>query len=349
MLQFLKSIFSSREAGADVYVDLGTANTLVAVRNHGIIINEPSLVAFTESSPGRRKLLGVGLAAQNIQDKTPGNVIFQKPVRDGVIADFDSTQSLLKHFLLDAQQKAKIFRPRVVVSLPYGVTEVEKKAVIAACRQAGASKVYLIDEPMAAAIGSQIPVKEARGHMIVDIGGGTTEVAVIALADIVHCETLRLAGHRFDESIVNYFKKIKKIIISEQQAEKLKKDFGTAMPKRNIVSGKVTGRDMDTGLNRSIDITSEDIGLAMNDCIQDIINAILNSLENTPPELVSDIIENGVVVAGGGALIRDLALRIKSEVRLEVRIADNPLTAIATGGEYVLRDPQLLEKIQIEV
>lgn len=347
MLKSFFSYFAPKEPGADIYVDLGTANTLVAVRNFGIVINEPSVVAFTESN-GRRKLLGVGNKAVDIQSKNPGNVVFQKPVRDGVVADFDSAHSMLKYFLEVAQEKCKVYRPRVVVSLPYGVTEVEKKAIIAACRQAGASRVFLIDEPMAAAIGADLPVKEARGHMIIDIGGGTTEVAVIALADIVYCEALRLAGHKFDEEILSYFKENFNLIISSEQAEQLKKTYGTAMPKRNIKHFSLSGHDVDTGLPRSIDVSSENVGLAMNDCIQTLINAILNALENTPPELVSDIIENGIVLAGGGALIKDLDIRIKNEVRLEVRIAKDPLVAIARGGEAVLKDPQLLEKINIQ-
>lgn len=347
MLKSFLSYFTPKEPGADIYVDLGTANTLVAVRNHGVVLNEPSLVAFTESN-GRRKLLGVGDQAVAIQSKNPGNVIFQKPVRDGVIADFDSSNSMLKYFLEQAQNKYNVHRPRVVVSMPYGVTEVEKKAVVAACRQAGASRVYLIDEPMAAAIGAGIPVKEARGHMIIDIGGGTTEVAVIALADIVYCEALRLAGHRFDEEIISYFKDQFNLVVSEEQAEQLKKDYGTAMPKRNIKSFTLSGFDVDSGLPRSVPASSEHVGLAMNDCIQNIINGVLNALENTPPELVSDIIENGIVLAGGGALIRDLDVRIKNEVRLEVRIASEPLVAIARGGEEVLKDPQLLEKINLQ-
>lgn len=350
MFQFISSLFQQdQDSAADVYIDLGTANTLVAVRGQGVIINEPSLVAFTEPAPRRRKIIGVGLAAQDKMDKNPGNVIFQKPVRDGVIADFDSTQVMLKHFLNEASQKAKVFRPRVVVSLPFGVTEVEKKAVIAACSQAGARRTYLIDEPMATAIGAGLPVKEAKGCMIVDIGGGTTEVAVIALADIVYCQPVKLGGHKFDEAILHYFKTEKQLNISEKQAEDLKIELGTALPKRNIMTKNISGRDVNTGLVRTIEVSSQEIGAALHDSIQTIINAIHTALENTPPELVSDIIETGIVLAGGGALIRDLDVRIKNEVRLDVCIADNPLTAIAKGGEIVLSDPKLLEKIQVEI
>ncbi len=256
---------------------------------------------------------------------------------------------MLKHFLSSPGVKSAFSRPRVIVSLPYGVTEVEKTAVIDSCKAAGAKQVYLIDEPMAAAIGAGLPVKSAQGNMIVDIGGGTTEVAVIALADIVYCEAVRVGGHKLDESIVDYMKKAKKLVIPESTAEYLKVEIGTAVPKKDIRTATISGRDVDTGMTKNIEVSSEDIGLAMNSCIQDIINAIHKALEHTLPELVSDIIETGVVLAGGGALIRDLDLRIQNEVRLPVRIAENPLVALAKGGEEVLNDPELLDKIQIEV
>lgn len=340
---------SDTTVAADIYVDLGTANTLIAARGKGVVLNEPSLIAFSQSSPGKRKILGVGVEAQDRIAKTPGNIIAQKPIRDGVIADFETTQTMLKHFLSKPGVKSLFSRPRVVVSLPYGVTDVEKKAVIQACKWAGAKQVFLIDEPMAAAIGSGLPIKAAKGNMIIDIGGGTTEVAVIALADIVYCQAVRVGGHKLDDAIIDYFKKTKKLILSESTAEHLKVTIGTAVPKKDIRSATVPGRDAETGMQKSLEISSEEVGLAMNDCIQEIINAIHRALENTPPELVSDIIENGIMLAGGGALIRNLDLRIQNEVRLDVRVAENPLVAIAKGGEAVLSDPELLEKIQLEV
>lgn len=339
----------SKNTAADVYVDLGTANTLVAARGMGIILNEPSLVAYTEPSPGKKKIIGVGQAARTIMSKTTGNVMTVKPVRDGVIADFDLAQEMLRYFLSSKQVKGAFHRPRVVVSLPYGVTEVEKKAVVDACQMAGAKQVILIDEPMAAAIGAGLPVQSARGCMIVDIGGGTTEVAVIALSDIVYCEAARCGGHRIDQAIIEYFKKVKRFVISENTAEELKIGIGTAVPKKEIRVALANGRDADTGLPRSMEISSEDVGLAMSEALQEIINAIHRALEHTPPELVSDIIEQGIVLAGGGALIRDFDLRIRNEVRLPVRVADNPLVAIAKGGEKVLEDQILLEKIQLSL
>jgi len=340
---------SDSNVAADIYVDLGTANTLIAARGKGIILNEPSLIAYTQPNHGKKKVLGVGIEAQEMLAKTPGNIIAQKPIRDGVIADFETTQSMLRHFLSKPGVKSAFSRPRVIVSLPYGVTDVEKRAVVEACKSAGAKQVFLIDEPMAAAIGAGLPVKAAKGNMVIDIGGGTTEVAVIALADIVYCQAVRIGGHRLDEAIVEYFKRYKGLVIPESTAEYLKVSIGTAVPKKDIHTARVSGRDLNSGLSKSIEVSSEDVGLAMNDGIQEIIDAIHRALENTPPELVSDIIENGITLAGGGALIRNLDLRIQNEVRLEVRVAESPLTAIAKGGELVLRDPELLEKIQLEV
>lgn len=340
---------SPSNSGADVYVDLGTANTLIAVKGKGIVLNEPSQVMVSETNIKKRKVLGIGLEGVEISKKNPGHILTIKPIRDGVIADFDATQTMMKYFLSKVLKSTSLTRPAVVVSLPYGVTEVEKKAVIEACRSAGARRTILIDEPMAAAIGAGLPIKEASGQMIIDIGGGTTEIAVIALADIVYCEPLRIGGHRFDEAIIRYMKDVKKLIVDETIAEVLKLALGTALPKKNIISMEIEGRDLDTGYPRKQLITSEEIGLALSDSIQIIVHGVLNALENTPPELVSDIIGNGIVLAGGGALIRELAAKIESEVRIPVRVAMNPLTAIAIGGEMALSDPDLLDKIQIEV
>lgn len=344
MFSFLKR---SADTAADIYIDLGTANTIISSRGAGILLNEPSIVAYSQVGQ-KKKILGVGHSARDVLTRTPGNVLSCKPVRDGVIADFELAQEMMRAFLTRPEVRKSHPRPRVVVSLPYGVTEVEKRAVIEACQAAGAKQVFLIDEPMAAAIGAGLPVKEANGSMIIDIGGGTTEIAVIALADIVYCEAIRVGGHRLDEAIISFLKRSKKMVISESLDEELKISIGSAVPKKDIRTTLVNGRDLDTGLPKSLEISSEDIGLAMNACIQEIIDAIHRALENTPPELVSDIIENGVMLAGGGALIRDLDLRIRNEVRLPVRIAENPLVALAKGGEMVLDDPDLLDKIQLD-
>jgi rod shape-determining protein MreB len=337
------------DKAADFYVDLGTANTLVAARGRGVVINEPSLIAYTEVRPGKRKVVAVGNEAREKLSKTAGNIVAYRPLRDGVIADYETTETMLRSFLSRPGMKSLFRKPRIVISLPYGVTEVEKRAAIDAGKSAGAKEVYLIDEPMAAAIGAGLPIKEAKGSMIIDIGGGTTEVAVIALSDIVYCQAVRVAGHRFDEAIVSSFKNRKKLIIPEKMAEELKIELGTAVPKKDIRIKTIQGRDTDTGLVKTLEISSEDVGLAMDEAISEIISAIHKAIENTPPELVSDLIESGIVLAGGGALIKDLDLRIQNEVRLPVRIAENPLLTIAKGGEMVLDDPELLEKIQLEV
>ena len=333
---------------ADIYVDLGTANTLIAARGKGVVVNEPTVIAYSEVSPGKRRVVAVGLEAKEKMAKTPGNISSFRPLRDGVIDDFDTTETMLKYFLSKPGLRSSFSRPRVVISLPYGVTEVEKKAVIDAGKSAGAKDVYLIDEPMAAAIGAELPIKEPKGSMIIDIGGGTTEVAIIALSDIVYCEAIRVGGNKLDEAIVDYFKKKKNLIITEATAEQLKVNFGTACPKKDIRPTQVTGRDTGNGLTRTIDTSSEEVGNAMDDCIKDIVHAIHKALENTPPELVSDIIETGIVLAGGGALIKDLDLRLQNEIRLPVKIAQNPLIAIARGGELLLADPDLLDKIRLD-
>lgn len=346
MFGFLRS---DQNYAADIYVDLGTANTLIAVRGKGVLINEPTLIAYSEVSPGRRKVMAVGLDAQDKIAKTPGNLTALRPLRDGVIADFDTTETMLRYFLTRPGIKSLFSKPRIVISLPYGVTEVEKRAAIDAGKLAGAKEVFLIDEPMAAAIGSDLPVKDAKGSMVIDIGGGTTEVAVIALADIVYCQAIRVGGNKFDEAIVDYLKKKKNLIVSEALAEKIKKEIGTACAKKDIRSMEISGRDFKTGLQSTMVVTSEDIGNAMDDAIRDIVQAIHLAIEQTPPELVSDIIESGITLAGGGALITDIDIRLQNEVRLPVRIAKDPLTAIARGGEMLLDDPELLEKVQLQV
>jgi rod shape-determining protein MreB and related proteins len=336
--------------GADYYVDLGTANTLIAGRGKGIIINEPSLIAYSETSPGKRKVVGVGNDAREKVARTPGNIIALRPLKDGVIADYETTETMLTHFMNRPGIKFSFMnKPKIVISLPYGVTEVEKRAAIDAGKAAGAKEVILIDEPMAAALGAGLPVKEARGSMIVDIGGGTTEVAVIALADIVYCEAIRMGGHKFDEAIISYLKNVKKLIVSDQTAEELKVKLATATPKKDIHSMMISGRNADTGLVQQIEVSSEDIGRALDDCINSIVEAIHRALENTPPELVSDLIETGIALAGGGALIKNIDIRLQNEVRLPVKIAPNPLLTIALGGEMVLSDPDLLDKIALEV
>jgi len=334
---------------ADLYIDLGTANILIAAHGQGLIVNEPTLIAYTESRPGKRKIVAIGKEAQEKLALSPGNLQADHPLKDGVIADFDTAEAMLKHFFQKLKLSSFLSRPRIIISMPYGVTEVEKRAVVDAGKSAGAKEVVLIDEPMAAAIGADLPIKEARGSLIVDIGGGTTEVAVIALTDIVSCTAVRVGGHRMDAAVQTHLKKQRNFIITDRVAERLKIELGTATPKRDIRSMEVEGRLADSGVPSRMEITSEEVGLAIERCLNEIIHAIHKTLEKTPPELVSDVIETGVVLAGGGALIRNLELRIQNQVHLTVRVANNPLLTIAKGGELILSDPELLEKIQLEI
>jgi rod shape-determining protein MreB len=343
------SLFQDDGAAAELYVDLGTANTLIADRGKGILVNEPTLIAYSETSGGKKRVVAVGLEAKQKVSKAPGNISAIRPLKEGVIADFDTTEIMLKYFLSRPGMRSFLKKPRIVVSLPYGVTEVEKKAVVEAGKSAGAKSITLIDEPMASAVGAGLPVKEARGSMVVDIGGGTTEVAIIALSDIVYCQACRIGGNKFDEAIVDYLKRKKNLIVPEAFAETLKIQLGTATPKKDIRALDIQGRDTDSGLNRTMEISSEDIGNAMDDALKEIINAIHLALENTPPEIVSDIIEHGIMLTGGGALIRDIDLRIQNEIRLPVFIAKDPLTVMARGGEQILSDPEFLEKIKLDV
>lgn len=342
-------LFKTDAKAADLYIDLGTANILIAQYGQGLIVNEPTLIAYNEPRPGRRKIVAVGKEAQDKFAMSPGNLQAERPLKDGVIADFDTAEAMLKHFFTKLKLTSFFGRPRIVISMPYGVTEVEKRAVVDAGKAAGAKDVVLIDEPMAAAIGSDLPIREPKGSLIVDIGGGTTEVAVIALADIVSCVAVRVGGHKMDTAIQTYMKKFKNFIITDRVAEKLKIELGTATPKKDIRSLEVEGRRADSGVPLRLEVTSEDVGIAIDDCLSEIIHAIHQTIEKTPPELVSDVIESGICLAGGGALIRNLDMRVQNEVRLPVRVATNPLLAIARGGEMILSDPELLEKIQLEI
>lgn len=334
---------------ADLYIDLGTANTLIAKRGKGVIVNEPTLIAYSESQPGKRKIVAVGKEAVERVAQSPGNLFADRPLRDGVIANFETTEAMLQYFFSKNKLVSFMSKPTIVISLPYGVTEVEKRAAIDAGKGAGAREVILIDEPMAAAIGSGLKVKEPQGCFIVDIGGGTTEVAIIALSDIVSCTAIRIGGYKMDFAVQDYLKKKKNFVVSEIVAERLKRELGTATPKTQIKTMEVDGRHADSGVPKRMEVTSEDVGLAIDGCLSEIIQAIHQTIEKTPPELVSDVIESGLVLAGGGALIKNLHLRIQNEVRLPVRVAPSPLTAIATGGEMLLSDPELLDKVQLHV
>lgn len=344
----LHSLFKSYGM-PDIYVDLGTANTLVVLREKGLAINEPSVIAYTSARHGKKNIVAVGKDALDRTLKTPGNLFITRPLKEGVIADFETTEAMLRLFMSRPGITHWLSRPRMVISLPHGVTDIEKDAVVQSGKSAGARDVILVEEPMVAAIGAGLPVQEPTGSLLIDFGGGTTEVAVIALSDIVYCVSLRVGGHKLNESIVNWIKKNKGAIINETTAEELKIEIGSALPDRQILSKKVNARNVSSGLAMDIELTSKDMAAALKEDLEELMRGIKNALENTPPELLSDIIDRGITLSGGGCLLRDLDARIENEIKIPVQRAPEPLTTMALGGEKLLKDRELLERIQISV
>ena len=290
----------------DLAIDLGTANTIVYVKDKGIVLNEPSVVAVHQDSRGMKKVLAVGNEAKNMLGRTPGNIVAIRPMRDGVIADFDITEAMLKHFILSVHNRKSLVRPRIIVSVPSGITQVERRAVRETVESAGAREIYLIEEPMAAAIGAGLPVAEPTSSMVVDIGGGTTEVAVISLAGIVYSKSVRVAGDKIDEAIVQYMKRKHNLLIGERTAEIIKMEIGCAYPFDEIKIGSIKGRDLISGIPKITETNSEEIREAINEQITFIVDAIKDALENSPPELAGDIVDRGIVLTGGGALLQIL-------------------------------------------
>jgi rod shape-determining protein MreB len=325
----------------DMGIDLGTANTLVFMKGKGIILREPSVVAIEKMS---RKVLAVGEEAKKMIGRTPGNIIAIRPLKDGVIADFDITQEMLKYFIQRATQKRSIFQPRVVVCIPSGVTEVEKRAVEEATIQAGAKEAYLIEEPMAAAIGAGLPVHEPTGSMVVDIGGGTSEVAVISLGGIVSSISIRVGGDELDNYIIGYVKKEYNLMIGERTAEEVKISIGSAVKDKSLGSMDIRGRDLVSGLPRTINVSSEEIHEALKEPVTSIIDAIKATLEKTPPELASDVMEYGIMLTGGGALLHGLDVLTNRETGILTRIADSPLDCVALGTGKALESIELLKR-----
>lgn len=328
----------------DIGIDLGTANTLVHVKGKGIVIREPSVVAINKKN---NEVLAVGDAAKSMIGRTPGNIVAIRPMKDGVIADFDVTQSMLKHFIKSAMSTGIFSKPRVVICVPSGVTEVEKRAVEEATLQAGAKEAYLIEEPMAAAIGANLPVEEPSGSMVVDIGGGTSEVAVISLGGIVTSKSLRIAGDELDESIVHYVKKEYNLMIGERTAEEIKMAIGAAYPKPKEETIEIRGRDLITGLPKNLTITSTEITEALKEPVNAIVDAIKYTLEKTPPELAADIMDRGIMLTGGGALLSGLDKLIKEETGMPVSIAERPLDCVVLGSGKVLDEIETLKKVLI--
>lgn len=321
----------------DIAIDLGTANTLVHLRGQGVVLNEPSVVAIHKNG-SQTRVLAVGRDAKEMLGKTPGNIVAIRPMRDGVIADFTVTEAMIRAFIEKANEKRFFARSRLIISVPAGITSIEQKAVREAALGAGVREVYLIEQPMAAAVGAGLPVQDARGSMIVDIGGGTTDVAVISLAGLVASQTLRMAGDKLDEAIVNYVRKRHNILIGERTAELIKMKIGSAYPLESELDIEVKGRDLISGVPHSIVITSVEIREALQDNIRQLVSAVKATLEKTPPELSADIIDRGIVLCGGGAGIKNLDVLLGEECDLPVYVAENPLHAVVDGVGTVLED-----------
>ena len=326
-------------------IDLGTANTLVYVKSEGIVLNEPSIVAIHQAD---NTVLAVGKEAKAMLGRTPGNIVAIRPLKDGVIADFDVTEKMLGYFIRRVHKRRALVRPRIVIGVPSGITQVEKRAVRDSAMQAGAREVYLIEEPMAAAIGAGMPITEPGGNMVVDIGGGTTEVAVISLSGIVYSRSVRIAGDEMDEAIVQYIRKNYNLLVGERRAEEIKIRLGSAYPmggERRTM--EVKGRDLIDGIPKTIVIGDDEIREALREPIMTIVDAVRTALERTPPELAADIVDKGIVLTGGGALLKGLDLLLRQETNLPITVAEDPLSCVALGTGKVLDELDLLKKVAI--
>ncbi len=328
----------------DLAIDLGTANTLVYVKGKGIICNEPSVVVLRRDN---KKPIAVGIEAKEMLGKTPSNIISIRPMKDGVIADFDATEEMLKYFIKKAHNRKSFVSPRVIIGVPSGITQVEQRAVKDAASASGAREVYLIEEPMAAAVGVGLPVGEPSGNMIVDIGGGTTDVAVISIDGIVYSKAVRVGGDKMDEAIMAYIKRKYNLMIGERTAEKIKIEIGSAYPLTKGESMEVKGRDLISGIPKAIQVVDSEIREALQESVTVILDTIKVTLENTPPELASDIVDRGIVMAGGGALLRGLDILIKEHTGVPVVLPDDPLTAVVRGCGHMLDKIELLRKIAL--
>lgn len=332
----------------DLAIDLGTANTLVLIKDQGISINEPSVVAIQIDKNGQERILAVGQEAKDMVGKTPGNIKAIRPMKDGVIADFNVTEMMIRYFIEKSHKRKKFFSPRIIICVPYGLTQVERKAVKESALNAGARYVYLIEEPMAAAIGAGLPIRDPNGNLVVDIGGGTTEIGVISLGGLVLSRSIRIAGDKLDAAITSYIKKNFNLLIGDRIAEELKIKVGTAIQLEEELVTIVRGRDQVEGTLTSVDITSEHLREAMREPIFEIGEALKRVLEETPPELAGDIVDNGIVLTGGGALIRGLDKYLSDLVKLPVYIADEPLLAVAKGTGRALEEIDLLQQTAYE-
>ena len=329
---------------SDMGIDLGTASTLVYLKNEGIVLCEPSVVAI---EAGTSNVLAVGEEAKRMLGRTPGNIIAIRPMKDGVIADFEITESMLRYFIKKVHNSRRLVRPRVIIAIPSGITEVEKRAVKDSALHAGAREVFMLEEPVAAAIGVGLPIQEPSGNMIIDIGGGTTEMAVISLAGVVFSKSIRIGGDEMDDAIINYLKRTYNLMIGERTAEEVKISIGSGYPMGEEMTMDVRGRDLVAGLPKMITITSEEIREALSEPIAQIVEAVRITLERTPPELSADLIEKGLILAGGGSMLRGLDKLVAEETGLPVHLADDPLTAVALGTGKVLSEMSYLKRLTV--
>jgi len=332
----------------DLAIDLGTANTLVYVKGKGIVLCEPSVVAVRSNNyAGLKKVLSVGMDAKKMLGRTPGSIVAIRPMKDGVIADFEVTEAMLRYFITKIHNRRALVRPRIIICVPSGVTQVEKRAVKETAESAGAREVFLIEEPMAAAIGAGLPVSEAAGNMVVDIGGGTTEVAVISLSGIVYSQSVRVAGDKMDDAIVQYIKRKYNLLIGERSAELIKINVGTAYPDNELKTMEIKGRDLVAGIPKILEVDSEEIRSSLAEPINTIVEAVRIALERTPPELAADIVDRGIILAGGGSLLKNLDVLLKEETGLPVTLTDDPLSAVVLGAGKALDELSLLKEVMI--
>ncbi len=333
---------------SDLAIDLGTANTLVYQKGNGIVSNEPSVVAIREGVADRHRTVAVGAEAKNMFGRTPQGIRAIRPMKDGVIADFEMTEEMLRHFIQKVHNKRSLIKPRVIICVPFGITEVEKRAVRESAESAGAREVFLVEEPMAAAIGAGLPVTEASGSMIVDIGGGTTEVAVISMKGIVYSESLRVGGDKMDEAILNMIKRTYNVSVGTGTAEKIKITLGSALPTGANNRIEVRGRDLVSGLPRTIEVSEDEVREALKEPVKQIVETVRQTLERTPPELAADIVDRGITLAGGGSLLRNLDTVLRTSTGLPVVLAEDPLTAVVIGSGRILDHFDLLRDVTIQ-
>jgi rod shape-determining protein MreB and related proteins len=343
LFDWLYGLFSN-----DLAIDLGTANTLIYVKGKGIVSCEPSVVAVQRDARGQKKVLAVGKEAKEMLGRTPGSIEAVRPLRDGVIADFEITEAMLRYFISRAHDRRMRVRPRIIICVPFGITEVEKRAVKESAEGAGAREVFLIEEPMAAAIGAGLPITEPSGNMVVDIGGGTTEVAVISLAGIVYSQSVRVGGDKMDEAIVAYMKRKYNLLIGEQSAERVKCTIGNAHPSEEVEVLEVKGRDLVAGVPKTVVVNSDEIRDALSEPINAIVEAVMIALERTPPELAADIVDKGIVLTGGGALLKNLDVLLREETGLPVMVSDDPISAVVLGSGKTLDHLHLLKDVTIQ-